>query len=447
MELSQVRLSIIGAGYVGLVSAVCFADRGYEVTLSSEDPEKVKQINNCISPFYEKDLEETLKKAVGSGKLRATLGREDAVLDSDVTFVAVGTPSKTDGSIDLTYIKDSCTKIGKVLQEKAGYHLVVVRSTVVPGTTQNVVKPIIEKFSRKVAGKDFGLVMQPEFLRQGSAIYDTINPDRLIIGEHDPRSGESLLNLYQEFYKEKFPPTLRVNLSSAEMIKYASNAFLATKISFINEVANVCEKVRGVDVVKVAEGMGLDQRIGKKFLHAGPGFGGSCFPKDLKAIVAFARERNYRPKILESVLKVNENQANHIIELAKSQLKTLRGKRIAVLGLSFKPETDDIREAPSIRIIRQLLKGGTEVIVYDPVAIKNASKTFGKKIEYVDSVRSCLKNADAALIVTEWEEFNKLTPTDFKQLMKYPIVIDARRIYDPATYRSDTAYTAIGLGR
>jgi UDPglucose 6-dehydrogenase len=440
------ELSIIGAGYVGLVSAVCFADRGYSVVLVERDPEKVKLINQAIPPFYETGLEETLKRVVGLSRLRANIGPEDAVLNSDVTFIAVGTPNRADGSIDLSYVTNSSIEIGKVLKRKTGYHLVAVGSTVIPGTTENLVKPAIEKHSEKKAGRDFGLVMQPEFLREGSAIYDTMNPDRIVIGEYDQESGEILESLYKEFYKEKLPPTLHMNLASAEMIKYASNAFLATKISFINEIANICEKVPDTDVVKVAQGMGLDKRIGREFLNAGPGFGGSCFPKDLKAIVSFAKKNRYEPRILESVLKVNGDQAIHVVKLARKQLGILRGKRIAVLGLSFKPGSDDLREAPSLKIIGQLLKEHATVVAYDPVALNNAKEVLGKRIEYADSARSCLENADTALIVTEWDEFRKLTPADFKDLMRHPIIIDARRIYDPAIYGSETRYTAIGLG-
>jgi UDPglucose 6-dehydrogenase len=440
------RLSVIGAGHVGLVSAVCFADRGYQVTLSDQDSEKVSLVNQCVPPFYETGLEEILKRSVRSGKLRATVETKDAVLDSDITFVAVGTPSRPDGSINLAHVKDSSVEIGKVLLRKSGYHLVAVRSTVVPGATDNFVRSTIEKSSQKKAGRDFGLVMQPEFLRQGSAIHDTVNPDRIIIGEYDEKSGETLMNLYREFFGEKLPPTLRVNLSTAEMIKYASNAFLATKISFINEIANICENVPGVDVVKVAEGMGLDERIGKKFLHAGAGFGGSCFPKDVKAVVAFAKARRYRARIQEAVLNVNKDQATHVVELAKKKLRSLRGRNVAVLGLSFKPGTDDLREAPSLRIIEGLLREGARVVAYDPAAIPNAKRIMGKRITYAHSAQSCLQKADAALLVTEWDEFGKLSPADFKEWMRRPILIDARRVYDPETYRLETRYTAIGLG-
>jgi UDPglucose 6-dehydrogenase len=440
------KLSVIGAGYVGLVTAACFADKGYDVKLSTYDPKKMNLINQSIPTFHETGLQEILKRTVDSSRLQATLRREDAILGSDITFVAVGTPSRTDGSIDLRYIKDSSVEIGKAIHKKEAYHLVVIRSTVVPGTTENLVKPIIEKYSRKMAGRDFGLLMQPEFLRQGSAIYDTLNPDRIIIGEHDTRSGEKLENFYKDFYTT-LPPILHTNLASAEMIKYASNAFLATKISYMNEIANICETIPGLDVSKVAEGMGLDQRIGKQFLAAGAGFGGSCFPKDAKAFASFARSRGYKTRILESVLRVNRDQTIHIIRLARNQLKTLKGKRIAVLGLSFKPGTDDIREAPSLRIIKRMLREGARVIAYDPAAIENARKILAERIAYADSVWSCLQEADAVLIVTEWEEFKKLTPLDFRKRMKRPVVIDARRIYDPALYAQDLTYIAVGLGK
>jgi nucleotide sugar dehydrogenase len=273
-----------------------------------------------------------------------------------------------------------------------------------------------------------------------------MKPDRIIIGEYDRQSGETLLKLYTEFYGDRLPSTLRTNLASAEMIKYASNAFLATRISLINEIANICEKVPGVDVVKVAEGIGLDQRIGGRFLNAGAGFGGSCFPKDMRAIVEFAKRHHYNPRILRSVLDLNRDQAIHIVELAKTRLRTLKNKRVAVLGLSFKPGTDDLREAPSLRIIRRLLREKAHVVAYDPVAIINAKRMLGKRISYADSARSCLKDADAALVVTEWDEFRKLAPTEFKELMRQPIVVDARRIYDPDSQRLHTAYMAIGLG-
>jgi UDPglucose 6-dehydrogenase len=274
-----------------------------------------------------------------------------------------------------------------------------------------------------------------------------LNPDRIIVGEYDARSGDMLLDFWKHFYREKLPPTLRMNLASAEMVKYASNAFLATKVSFINEVANICENVPGVDVAKVAEGMGFDQRIGRSFLRAGAGFGGSCFPKDLKAIIAFSKDKHCEPNILKAVLKVNKDRPTHVVELVKGQLRTLKNKRIAVLGLSFKPGTDDLREAPSLRIIGKLLREGAEVVAYDPVAMENARRRLGGRIVYAHSARSCLEGADTAIVVTEWDEFAKLEPSDFHKLMRSPILIDARRIYDAQIYSLRLRYSAVGLGQ
>jgi len=441
------RISVIGAGYVGLVSAVCFTNKGFHVDLSTHDPDKVEEVNKGISPFYELGLDELLKKAVRSGKLRAVLGRREAVLDSDVTFIAVGTPSKPDGGIDLQFIKMTSTEVGEALGEKQSYHLVVVRSTVLPGTTEKIVKPLVEGYSKKKAGIDFGLAMQPEFLRQGQAVYDTLNPDRIIIGEYDKKSGDVLVDLYMEFYENKLPPILRMNLPSAEMIKYASNAFLATKISFINEIANLCERIDGVDVQTVTQGMGLDERIGKHFLRAGVGYGGSCFPKDVSALIAFSKQIAYDPGILGAVTAVNSRQALHATDLARKELGSLKGKRIAVLGLSFKPGTDDLREAPSIKIIDQLLEEEAEVSAYDPVATENTRKILGDRILYAASSLQCLSDADCCILVTEWDEFKKLRPEDFTRYMRLPILIDGRRIYDPSKFSEKLRYVAIGLGR
>ena len=439
------KISVIGAGYVGLVSAVCFADKGYQVLLSSHDAEKIEQINNGIPPFYEEGLEALLKKAVASGKLQATLGREEAVLGSDMSFVAVGTPSRRDGGIDLALIEASSREIGEALRRKSSYHLVVVRSTVVPGTTENIVKPAIEEHSGNRAGESFGIAMQPEFLRQGSAVYDTTNPDRVIIGEYDRKSGDMLELLYRDFYRDKDVPILRMNLSSAEMIKYASNAFLATKISFINEIANLCERVGGVDVNRVAEGMGLDRRIGRHFLRAGVGYGGSCFPKDVSALTAFSRQLGYEPEILNAIMSVNKKQALHVVELVKKEIGGLAGKRIAMLGLSFKPGTDDLRESPSLKIINSLVSESAEVVAYDPVAMDSAKQILGSKVQYTTSALQCLEQADCCILVTEWDEFRKLKPEDFLRAMRRAILIDGRRIYDPEPFTQKLRYVGIGL--
>ena len=439
------RISIVGAGYVGLVAAACFANGGLEVLLSTNDPKKIEMINNGKAPFFEPKLDGLLKKAVKSGKLRATKTRAEAVLDSDVTFICVGTPSTSDGSIDLGFIYAVAEEIGRGLRKKRGYHAVVVRSTVVPGTT-NKVKDIIEKLSGKKAGRDFGMCMCPEFLRQGNAVYDTFNPDRVVIGEHDKKAGDVMEKLFSEFYKGKNVPILRMNTVSAEMVKYVSNSILATKVSFINEIANICEKLKDVDVYEVAKGVGLDRRVGPLFLEAGPGFGGSCFPKDVNAILSFSREMGYEPKILATVMAVNEEQALHVVDLARRSLGELRGKRIAVLGLSFKPNTDDMREAPSVRVIKKLLAEGASVVAYDPVAENNARKILKNAIEYVDSAAECLKGADCCIVVTEWDEFKKVN-TEMLKRMKGRSIIDARRVWDAEKLRkAGFSYSGIGVG-
>jgi UDPglucose 6-dehydrogenase len=289
--------------------------------------------------------------------------------------------------------------------------------------------------------------MNPEFLRQGSAFQDTLNADRVVIGSYDKRSGDALEELYKDFYSVHVPPIIRTTLSTAELIKYASNAMLATKISFINTIANVCEKIPGADVKDVAAAMGLDKRIGPLFLDAGLGYGGSCFPKDVKALIASSKAFNYTPELLESVENVNHTQPLKAVQFCKQQLGNIEGKKIAILGLAFKPDTDDMREARVIPIINQLLKEGANVIAYDPVASATAKVIFNNKIQYATSALDCIKNADCCIIVTEWPEFQKLSPDDFMKNMKQPILIDGRRIYNPETYSAKLKFTAIGLGK
>lgn len=290
--------------------------------------------------------------------------------------------------------------------------------------------------------------MNPEFLREGTALHDMLHPDRIIIGEYDKKSGDTLEKLYQNFYSENIPPIIRTTLATAELIKYANNAFLATKISFINTIANICEKVPETDITKVAEALGLDQRINPKFLCAGLGYGGSCFPKDLKALIAFSKQKNYTPTMLQSVQKVNEDQPKHAIELTKKELGKLSGKKIAMLGLAFKPDTDDMREARSIPIIDQLLSEGSTITAYDPVANSTAKQIFGNKISYANSAINCLKDADCCIIVTDWNEFKQLKPQIFKKIIKNPVIIDGRRIINPKkTSKYGIKYYGIGYGK
>jgi UDPglucose 6-dehydrogenase len=445
--VAKLKVSVIGVGYVGLCTAVGFASKGYNVVCSDVDAAKVAKINQGIPPFHEPGLPEMLKQTIDNGHLKCLANQTlDAVLETDIAYIAVGTPSKPDGSIDLKYVETVSSDIGKALKQKSNYHVVVVKSTVVPGTAQNTVKPNLENESGKICGDDFGLCMNPEFLRQGSAFQDTFNADRVVVGSYDQKSGDTLEALYREFYDPKVPPIIRTSLATAELIKYASNAMLATKISFINTIANICEKIPGADVKTVAVAMGLDKRIGPLFLDAGLGYGGSCFPKDVKALIACSKAYGYTPELLESVENINHSQPLKAVEFCKKTLGNLEGKKVAILGLAFKPDTDDMREARVIPIINQLLKEGTIVKAYDPVAINMAKNIFQNKIQYASTAIDCLKNADAAILITEWDEFKKLAPEDFIKNMKQPILIDGRRIYDPRTFRGKLKFTAIGLG-
>jgi len=444
--LGTYRISVIGMGYVGLCTAIAFASRGYTVIASETDIEKVDKINRGMPPFHEPNLKEALAEVLKNGLLKCITSTENAVLNTDITFITVGTPSMLDGSVDLRYIESSAREIGSVLSDKDSYHLVVVKSTVIPGATENVVKPILEESSGKKCGIDFGLCVNPEFLREGSALHDVFNPDRIVIGEYDRKSGDVLETLYREFYAEKMPPVIRTTPVNAELIKYANNAFLAVKISFINTIANICERIPGADVTVVAKGIGLDKRIGPFFLNAGLGYGGSCLPKDLRALIQYSKSLGYEPKLLEAVESVNNSQPQRAIELCKKLLGELEGKRVALLGLAFKPNTDDIREAPSITIIRQLLKEGAKVVAYDPAAIPNAKAIFKDDIEYASSAIECLKNADCCILVTEWEEFKKLKPEDFIQNMRTPILLDGRRLFDSEEFSRKIRFMAIGLG-
>ncbi|MCL4429367.1 MAG: UDP-glucose/GDP-mannose dehydrogenase family protein [Chloroflexi bacterium] len=446
--MKKPNISVIGAGYVGLCTAVGLASKGYRVLACDVDEERIEKINKGIPPFYEPSLQEKLSESIQQGYLKGVVGKTDQViLETDLTFVAVGTPSKPDGSIDLKYIEMAACDIGKALKQKGSYHVTIVKSTVVPGTTRDVVKPILEKESEKTAGLGFGLCMNPEFLRQGSAFQDTINADRVVIGSYDERSGDVLEDLYKDFYSAHVPTIIRTSLATAELIKYASNSMLATKISFINTIANICEQIPGADVKVVAAAMGLDKRIGPLFLDAGLGYGGSCFPKDVKALIACSKSLGYDPKLLDSVEQVNKTQPLKAVMFCKEQLGSLEGKKIAILGLAFKPDTDDMREARVIPIINQLLKEGASVSAYDPVAMPMAKTIFDHKISYASSALRCIKGADACIIVTEWEEFKKLTPEDFAKNMRQPILVDGRRIYNPKTFAAKLQFTALGLGK
>jgi UDPglucose 6-dehydrogenase len=415
------KISVIGSGYVGSVTAACFAEVGHEIVCVDIDEKKVEQINAGIPPIYEEGLGDLLRKYAGK-KLIATIDYEFAVRETDISFICVGTPSAEDGSIDLSIVRAAATNIGEALAKKKGYHIVVVKSTVVPETTEKFVLPILEEASGKTAGKDFGVAMNPEFLREGKAVHDFMHPDKIVIGAIDRKSGDLISELYRKFECE----VTRTNPTTAEMIKYANNSLLATKISFANEIGNICKKL-GIDTYEVMAAVGKDFRISPRFLNSGAGFGGSCFPKDVKALIGKAKAIGYSPILLESVIAVNEKQPLLMTEILIRKIGNLAGKKIAVLGLAFKNETDDIRESRAIPVIAELLRLGAKISAYDPMAIENMKRVF-PIIEYSGKAEDALKGADACLVMTEWDEFRQLE-SEFEN-MKEKIVIDGRRVIE-----------------
>lgn len=415
------KISVIGSGYVGSVTAACFAEAGHEIVCVDIDEKKVEQINAGIPPIYEEGLGDLLRKYAGK-KLIATIDYEFAVRETDISFICVGTPSAEDGSIDLSIVRAAATNIGEALAKKKGYHVVVVKSTVVPETTEKFVLPVLEEASGKTAGKDFGVAMNPEFLREGKAVHDFMHPDKIVIGAIDRKSGDLISELYRKFECE----VTRTNPATAEMIKYANNSLLATKISFANEIGNICKKL-GIDTYEVMAAVGKDFRISPRFLNSGAGFGGSCFPKDVKALIGKAKAIGYSPILLESVIAVNEKQPLLMTEILIRKIGNLAGKKIAVLGLAFKNETDDIRESRAIPVIAELLRLGAKISAYDPMAIENMKRVF-PTIEYSGKAEDALKGADACLVMTEWDEFRQLE-SEFEN-MKEKIVIDGRRVIE-----------------
>jgi len=437
-------VSFIGLGYVGLCTATVFAAKGLKTVGIDIDKDKVNQIAAGKPPFHEPGLARLLKTTLRQRRLHVTNDTTE-VEKTDITFLTVGTPSKPDGSIDLTYITNAARDLGSALRNKDKYHLVVVKSTVIPGTTTSTVKPVLERESGKTIGPDLGMCTNPEFLKEGTAIQDTFSPDKIVIGSNDPKSANRLKLLYQRFHRGKLPPTILTTPETAEMIKYASNAFLATKVSYINTIANICQTLPGVNVETVAHAIGLDPRIGPLFLKAGPGYGGSCFHKDLQALINYSNNNGYEPALFRATEEVNEEQASRVVALSEKLLGQLDHRRIAVLGLSFKKDTDDIREAASVRVIDRLRKKGAHVVAYDPAAVPNAKKLLANSIEFAEDPYSALKGADCCIVMTEWDEFRKLKAKDYQTQMRLPNIVDARRLYDPEDFK-DMNFLAVGLG-
>jgi UDPglucose 6-dehydrogenase len=417
------HIGIIGTGYVGLVTGACFAEFGIYVTCIDKDDRKVRSLKKGEVPFYEPGLEGLVKKNLKNGRLRFSTKIQDAVDSSLVIFIAVGTPPRGDGSADMRYVESVAEEIAENIN---GYKVIVTKSTVPVGTGAKLTKIISRKLKEQV---DFDIVSNPEFLREGSAIEDFMRPNRVVIGARSQQAVAIMKDLYGPLYLIETPFVI-TNVETAELIKYASNSFLAVKISFINELSNLCDKV-GADVHMVAKGMGLDHRIGAKFLHPGPGYGGSCFPKDTRALLTIASNKGMELGIVRSAVEANERQKIIMIEKIKNGIGDLKGKSIALLGLSFKPNTNDMREAPSISIVERLLKEKAKVKAFDPIAMEDAKAVFHDRIKYAKGTYDCVKGADAVVILTEWNEFRNLELLKIKTLLKTPNFFDLRNIYEP----------------
>jgi UDPglucose 6-dehydrogenase len=440
------NISIFGLGRVGLVTAACIAKKGYRVVGVDPNDRILRSVRNGKPPFFEPKLAEYLEEVVRSGKLSVT-DDPSSTTQSDLAFITVGTPSNRNGSVNLNYVKNAAAMIGRSLRASVVHQTIVVKSTVTPGTARNIVKPIVQKESGKTAARHFSLCSSPEFLREGNAIDDTEFPDRLIIGGEEHEAINRLVDFYREFHGDHKPTVVRTTHESAELMKYANNAFLATKISFINCIANIAELIPFADIKTIAAGIGLDPRIGHQFLNAGLGWGGSCLPKDLKALARFSKALGYNPKLIEAVADRNSQQWRKGLQFAKRALGSLDRKRIAVLGFAFKPNTDDTRDAVSIRIIDGLVREGARVALYDPSAMAKAQAVFQNTIAYAKNPIKCIEGADCCIIVTEWKEFKSIPPTTFVEKMREPVLIDGRRIFDAEEFqKAGTKFFAIGLG-
>ena len=430
------KISIVGTGYVGLVTGTCFADLGNHVICVDKDRKKIEDLKKGIIPIYEPGLEKLVKKNVRKGRLSFNTSVQEGVKKSEIIFIAVGTPSKDNGEADLTYVEEVSRTIAKSMKE---YKIIVEKSTV-PVRTGEWVKRTVQIYN--VHDVDFDVVSNPEFLREGTAIEDFLHPDRVVLGVESERAKKIMKKLYAPLKA----PIVFTDIKSSEIIKHASNSFLALKISYINAIANICELVNA-DVEKVAKGVGLDKRIGSRFLKAGIGYGGSCFPKDISAFIQLSSEVGYDFELLKVVQKINKYQKKHIMKKIKETLWVLNNKTVGVLGLSFKPNTDDVREAPSIEIVEQLQKEGAKIRAYDPAVDANkGSKIFGSGIKYCSDPYSVCRGSDALLILTEWDEFKELDLGKVKKLLITPTIIDGRNIFD-AGKMNKLGFRYVSIGR
>ena len=430
---NKMNIAVIGTGYVGLVSGVCFSEIGNQVICVDNNEAKVKMLNEGNVPIYEPGLKELMASNMQAGKLSFTSNIADAISQSDIIFIAVGTPSLPSGEANLSYVEQVAIEIGSHIES---YKIIVTKSTVPVGTNDRV-----RELVSSISSQPFDVASVPEFLREGSAVKDTLNPDRIVIGTDSDRAIKSLKKLHRPLTENLIITDIR----SAEMIKYASNAFLATKISFINEISNICEKV-GADVTRVAEGMGYDKRIGASFLKAGIGYGGSCFPKDTQALIQIAGMVDYDFRLLKSVVQVNQDQRFHVIHKLEEALGSLKGKTIAVWGLAFKPETDDVRDAPAIDIIQHLSDAGAVIKAYDPIATANFRKEVDvASITWEENPLHAAEGADALCVLTEWKEFAHIDLKELAEIMKDPIMIDGRNLYSAEQIQaSNLQYYSVG---
>jgi len=429
-----VNIAVIGSGYVGLVTGACFSNLGNSVVCVDNNEAKVRSLKQGHIPIYEPGLEEMVRLNVKERRLRFTTNVKEAVQSSDIIFISVNTPPKETGEANLVWVEAVSRDIARSM---TSYKLIVEKSTVPVETGERVYQTVKQSHKKNI---DFDVASNPEFLREGSALYDFMHPDRIVLGVRSKRAEKILRDLYRPIKA----PVVVTDVKSAEIIKHASNSFLAMKISFINSVAQVCEKV-GADIMKVSEGMGLDQRIGRKFLDAGIGFGGSCFPKDLSAFMRIAQGLGVNFELLRDTLEINEQQKMNFIRLIETHLWNLTSKTLAVLGLAFKPNTDDMRSAASITIIEELVRAGVKVKAYDPQAVSKTKEILKNRITYSKTAYEACRGADAVVVLTEWDEFKKLDFKKLKKLLKFPVIFDGRNLYDPETLRrAGFRYYSIG---
>lgn len=431
------HIAVIGTGYVGLVTGACFAEFGVEVTCVDVDQNKIDKLKQGIIPIYEPGLDKIVEKNVKAGRLHFTTEIKSAVEQALVIFLAVGTPPKEDGSPDMSYYEQAAKDIAEAMN---GYKVLVTKSTVPVGTGKRLREFVLKHQKVKT---NFGIASNPEFLREGAAIQDFMRPDRVVIGSNEEDAIAIMKDLYRPLYLIETPIVI-TSLEAAELTKYAANAFLATKITFINEIANLCDAI-GCDVHDVARGMGMDKRIGSKFLHPGPGYGGSCFPKDTRALTTVADQFQVETLIVDAVIEANERQRQAMIPKIEKLVGDLKDKKIGVLGLSFKPETDDMRESPAIDIIRELKSRGAQIRAFDPVAVEEAKHCL-PEIEYATDEYDAIAGADALVFITEWNQFRALDMKRVKELLKSPKIADLRNIYEPDDMR-ELGFEYVGVGR